>query len=151
MSEKDIIENIAELLRNITDIESINKMLGSVGASARYVLINNTVEAIDSDTVGIIEDAKKNNIDEYQKYQQLKQEAIESHKHDMTPAKMIDVDKACTRVYSILLRMIAELNKRNEMLRESLNELRSSHALKECEWSDDNGIPNEQGQQDTVE
>lgn len=151
MSETNMMENITELLKNITDIVSVNEMLESVNASMRYVLINNTIEAIDSDAVSIIEDAKKNNSNEYQRYQQLKQEAIESHKHDMTPAKMIDVDNACTRVYTILLRMIAELNKRNEILRESLNELRSSHALEECDWSDDDGISNEQGQQDTTE
>lgn len=142
---------VENLIKNAESLSDINDIISKIDPSLRYEVINTIVESIDSDVIDMLKDERWNKSDAYRTYQQLKQEAVEMHKYDETPAKMIDVDRACTKVYTILLRMISILNNKDEELLAAINDLEILSGKKLTEWSDNNGLSNVQGKQDTTE
>lgn len=61
---------------------------------------------------------------------EITKRATESWNHDHSSATMFDVDKACSRVYGILLKMIAELNKSQVQMQEEITILKGANADK---------------------
>lgn len=109
MTPNEIMNNIKESINNVEDLKGLNEVLGNMHPSDVYSIINDCVNQ-NIRLRGIINDAKKNDVKTYQEYQHIKMEATRSYKHDMQYARNIDVDKALTRMYKILLRMIGLLN-----------------------------------------
>lgn len=100
-------------------IKELNDFLNVLEPDNRYIAIRDYVGRKKGDMIKskrYIDD--DDNKAEYQRYQDLKQEAEIRYKRDYSPAKLIDVDRACTNVYTILLRMIAEQQKQIDALNE---------------------------------
>lgn len=108
----DIDELINNSITNCTTLKELNDFLDTMHPSDRYLIIKDRLK----DKFTMINGAKysKNKADkeEYERYQEIKQGAKASYDHDNKYAKMIDVDKACTKVYGLLLTMIREQNNR---------------------------------------
>lgn len=106
-----IISNEVTKWRKIPNINKLNDALSKMGASDRYEIIVEICEKGKYDNLyRIVEAAKLHNVPAYQLYQDLYMEADKAHTHDNLYAKMLDVDRACTKVYTILLNMIAKMN-----------------------------------------
>lgn len=127
MKEKQYVERIFEHVAN-EDLTSINKLLSSLDPAVRYNVIKecskdkkfNSVIGVEKlKAVGKICTPDK----PYQTYQDLKAEAINIYKHDNTTAAMIDVDRAVSRAYTILLTMISAINTTVNKQSEAINKI----------------------------
>ena len=111
MNREEFKKNINEALDNVETIEELNKVLDSMHPSDAHTVINDMLK--NNLKIRKIINTARNADDksQYQLYQHIKMSAKKSYEHDMTPARLIDVDMVATRVYTILLGMISEMNK----------------------------------------
>ena len=111
MNREEFKKNINETLNNVETIEELNKVLDSMHPSDAHTVINdmlkNNLKIRKIINTARIADDKS----QYQLYQHIKMSAKKSYEHDMTPARLIDVDMVATRVYTIMLGMISEMYK----------------------------------------
>lgn len=77
---------------------------------------------------------RKDDVKKYQLYQDIKMRAEKSFRHDNTHAKMIDVDRAVTKAYSILLGMISQLNAVVNAQSEAINRLERVTGINETNF-----------------
>lgn len=103
-------ELLQEQINNMTDEQLILYMEGHHKSDV-YIMIR--------DFIG---DKRKNAISKHPelgpRFKMINKQSKESWDHDHTLAKNIDVDRACTHVYKILLGMIKQLNDRITILEE---------------------------------
>lgn len=152
MSKEDIINKILEC----ETLEEINNILDKLHPSDAYDIIMST----EREYRHIINKYRPAASDEpiattykeiYQTYQDIRLNAKKSYDHDMTVAKMIDVDKAVSKAYTILLRMISEVNKVVSKQCDAINKIEKHLGLEETVFykeDDANGtakLLNEQG------
>lgn len=126
---KVIIEKIDKFVVD-KDLKGINGALKELHPSVRYYVISEYTkykefnDIIKAERVKTQRGEYTNSMDKpYQMYQDLKKEAIDSNKHDNTPAKMIDVDRAITQAYVILVNMIGTINKTLNVQSEAINRI----------------------------
>lgn len=98
------MNKLRQMIDNSTNIELVN-YLEKLPDSDRYIVIRDYVDDHRIRCIKELEDGKI-----YQQFQVLKGEATKSWQHDHTTATMMDVDKALTKVYGILLRMLKTSN-----------------------------------------
>lgn len=133
---------------NKNDMNSINNELEKMHPSTRYNVIGlitkwksftELVKKVRSEAMK--QDAGSTN-KPYQKYQDLKAEAVKMHEHDNTPAKMIDVDRAVWNAYCICIRMIGMVNSKVDKQSEAINRIEKTLGLEPTDFnegSDGNG------------
>lgn len=111
MNREEFKKNINEALDNVETIEELNKVLDSMHPSDAHTVINDMLK--NNLKIRKIINTARNADDksQYQLYQHIKMSAKKSYEHDITPARLIDVDMVATRVYTILLGMVSEMNK----------------------------------------
>lgn len=121
MNREEFKKNINETFSNVKTIEELNKVLDSMHPSDAHTVINDMLK--NNLKIRKIINTARNADDksQYQLYQHIKMSAKKSYEHDMTPARLIDVDMVATRVYTILLGMISEMNKILIKQEESIN------------------------------
>ena len=98
MNREEFKKNINEALDNVETIEELNKVLDSMHPSDANTVINDMLK--NNLKIRKIINTARNADDksQYQLYQHIKMSAKKSYEHDMTPAKLIDVDMVATRV-----------------------------------------------------
>lgn len=107
------------MLKMIDDgnIEGFLDNIDRMAASKAYVVIR---DELTSKHVKAIKDSGKDN---YQKFQDIKLRAKQSWDHDHKMAMMMDVDRACLNVYTLLLRIFKV---HNDTYVEELNQVRTA-------------------------
>jgi hypothetical protein len=94
--------------------EALIKHLRPLHRSTVYDIIKNYVQPWQ------ISDIKRSNA-LYKEWQVIRGEAEESHKHDIKTPAMMDIDKACTNVYRMVLKLM------NAMMKDMENEFTKIH------------------------
>lgn len=115
VTKEEIREQIREQVNNCKTATDLVELLDKMHPSDAY----KTIEDFVSKSLAarkLLEEAKDNDLKTYQTFQDILENGRKSYEHDQSPAKMIDVDMAATRVYTILLRMIGELNGGNDAI-----------------------------------
>ena len=151
MTSEEMWDVIRNVIGSCKTIKEINDFLETLTISNRYVairdLVGRTKDRMIRDQRYLDEESKE----EYQRYQQIKQEAEESYKHDNKAARMIDVDRACTQVYSILLRMISEQQKMIDKLQKAVNAVERETEIEPTEWHPEEVINNDNDTEKNVQ
>ena len=98
-------------------IDKFLKALDQMAASKAYLVIR------DEMTNQHIKAIKESGKDNYQLFQDIKIRAKQSWDHDHKMAMMMDVDRACSNVYTLLLRIFKV---HNDTYVEELNQIRTA-------------------------
>lgn len=99
------------------DIDSFLTSLDQIAASKAYLVIR---DEMTNKHIKAIKDSGKDN---YQKFQDIKIRAKQSWDHDHKMAMMMDVDRACMNVYTLVLRIFKV---HNDSYVEELNQIRTA-------------------------
>lgn len=99
------------------NIKDFLEVIDQMSASKAYLVIRD--ELTQKDIKAIKESGKDN----YQKFQDIKIRAKQSWDHDHKMAMMMDVDRACRNVYTLLLRIFKV---HNDTYVEELNQIRTA-------------------------
>lgn len=99
------------------DISGFLAKLDNMAASKAYLVIR---DQMNSHHIKAIKDSGKDN---YQLFQDIKARAKQSWDHDHKMAMMMDVDRACVNVYTLLLRIFKA---HNDSYVEELNQIRTA-------------------------
>lgn len=99
------------------NVEKFLKALDQMAASKAYIVIRDEMTSKD---IKMIKDSGKDN---YQLFQDIKDRAKQSWDHDHKMAMMMDVDRACHNVYTLLLRIFKI---HNDLNTEELNQIRTA-------------------------
>lgn len=116
------------------NIEGFLDAIDKMAASKAYLVIRDEMTSKD---VKAIKDSGKDN---YQKFQDIKIRAKQSWDHDHKMAMMMDVDRACLNVYTLLLRIfkvhndtyVEELNQ----IRTAINRIEEKVGLEPTSWEE---------------
>lgn len=108
--------NIIDII-NDGDIPTFLAHLDNMAASKAYLVIR---DEMTSQHIKAIKDSGKDN---YQLFQDIKARAKQSWDHDHKMAMMMDVDRACLNVYTLLLRIFKA---HNDSYVEELNQIRTA-------------------------
>ena len=115
ITKKDIRKQIRDQVNNCKTAKDLVELLDKMHPSDAYKAIEDYVS--NNLTIRrLLEDACDNDLETYQTFQDILENGRKSYERDQSPAKMIDVDMAATKVYTILLRMIGELNSGNDTI-----------------------------------
>lgn len=144
MTQQEYWDNIGSKIVSAKSLEEINKIIEPLHPSDRFIVIR---DHINHTMQHLIKAAKNtNDVEHYQVFQEMKYEAKKAYEHDHSPAKMIDVDKACTKIYGILLRMIGEQQQAINKLQSQIDTLNEKNGIKvEVEGDDVNKQEDVQG------
>lgn len=116
------------------DIDGFLTSLDQVSASKAYLIIRDNMT---NKHIKAIKDSGKDN---YQKFQDIKLRAKESWDHDHKMAMMMDVNRACTNVYTLLLRIFKVHNdtyvEELSQIRTAINRIEEKVGLKPTVWED---------------
>lgn len=105
------LNKIFVMIKDDTEfLKKINEMLDSMDKSDAHTVIQKYIQP-NSKIKARISHVLKADVKEYQRYQAIRIEARDSYIHDNKQAKMIDVDKAVSAAYTIVVSMIGQLNK----------------------------------------
>lgn len=109
-------QNIMNIINN-GDVPNFLVKLDSMAASKAYLVIR---DEMTNQHVKIIKESGKDN---YQLFQDIKARAKQSWDHDHKMAMMMDVDRACRNVYTLILRIFKA---HNDLYTEELNQIRTA-------------------------
>lgn len=115
VTKEDIIKNIEAQINGCKTAKELVEMLDKMHLSDAYKAIEDIVGK-SLTARRLLEEAKEKDLETYQTFQDILENGRKSYEHDQSPARMIDVDMAATKVYTILLRMIGELNGGNDAI-----------------------------------
>lgn len=115
VTKEDIKNQIIEQINNCQTAKDLVELLDKMHPSDAHKAIEDFVSK-SLTARRLLEDARNNDLETYQTFQDILENSRKSYEHDQLPAKMIDVDMAATKVYTILLRMIGELNGGNDAI-----------------------------------
>lgn len=99
------------------DVEAFLKTIDQMAASKAYLAIRDHMEQRH------IKAIKNSGKDNYQLFQDIKTRAKQSWDHDHKMAMMMDVDRACHNVYTLVLRIFKV---HNDLYTEELNQIRTA-------------------------
>lgn len=99
------------------NIDGFIKTLDQMAASKAYLVIRD--EVTQKDIKAIKESGQQN----YQLFQDIKARAKQSWDHDHKMAMMMDIDRACRNVYTLLLRIFKA---HNDLYTEELSQIRTA-------------------------
>lgn len=109
-------QNIMNII-NDGNIEGFLKAIDQMAASKAYLVIR------DEMTQKHIKAIKESGKDNYQLFQDIKARAKQSWDHDHKMAMMMDIDRACHNVYTLVLRIFKA---HNDLYTEELNQIRTA-------------------------
>lgn len=96
----------AEVTKILESCKSAGEMVGHLESvrdrSSLYIIIRDLVTPAMARMI-------RDDTEAYKRYQNLKRDADTSWKHDHSMATMLDLDRVCTRVYTLLLQVIKSL------------------------------------------
>lgn len=126
-------QNIMNII-NDGDIPAFLAKLDNIAASKAYLVIR---DEMTNHHIKAIKDSGKNN---YQLFQDIKARAKDSWDHDHKMAMMMDIDRACHNVYTLLLRIFKVYNDaHNEELnqiRTAINRIEEKVGLEPTSWEE---------------
>lgn len=112
--DNNIVTELNKMFITIKDdvefLKKVNEMLDSMDKSDAHTVIQKYIEP-KSKIMARVSSVLRADKKEYQKYQAIRIEARDSYLHDNKQAKMIDVDRAVSAAYTIVVSMIGQLNR----------------------------------------
>lgn len=116
------------------DIGGFLTSLDQIAASKAYLVIRDDMT---NKHIKAIKDSGKDN---YQMFQDIKIRAKQSWDHDHKMAMMMDIDRACTNVYTLLLRIFKVHNdtyvEELSQIRAAINRIEEKVGLEPTVWDD---------------
>ena len=120
--QEQVMEQIKKELESLKTAKEIYDYISGMHPSDVYTILSTIVKPkITRSGMGkLINECKATNPDLYAMFKELQMKATASHNHDISTPRMIDVDRAVSKAYSITLRLISEINKRQNEVDDTL-------------------------------
>ena len=122
ISNDDVRDALISTIRGIDNLKDLNDFLCTFHASDAYTVI---VEYVKPKNNELIQNASKNDIDEYKRFQDITIQARDVHNYEKRTATMFDVNnisnKVAMKYYNIAVRMICKVDDELGRAEEAIN------------------------------
>lgn len=133
------VENVEEQEDKQFKVDpNLVKKIHGMGDSELYTYLT---KSSNSDLLILVDyylsEKQKHKLNDLKKFAEIKVRYSVTMSHDRKPATMSDIDRACTLVYKMLLKMISQLNKEVTLTQEAINEIEKHLGKSITEWVED--------------
>ena len=122
ISNDDVRDALISTIRDIDNLKDLNDFLCTFHASDAYTVI---VEYVKPKNNKLIQNASKNDVDEYKRFQDIMIQARDVYKYEKRTATIFDVNnisnKVAMKYYNIAVRMICKVDDELGRAEEAIN------------------------------